>query len=131
MPPMTAAAFVELKERIAICGAFTPAERDFILDAVNAHRAADLLDAAPTVEVFTPPNYLGRIDRLWAFLSIDAGGEGVVAAPIGSMTVPLVAADRARVDMLIPMARALATFFGKPIRLAKFDQRTDVETYQP
>jgi hypothetical protein len=126
--PMTEAAFVELKERIAINDAFTVAERDFLLEAINL---LDQVTTPKTVEVHAPPNYLGRIDRLWAFLSVDDGGEGVMAAPIGDMTLPLVAADRARVDSLIPMARKLATFFGKPIRLAKFDRRTDVEIYQP
>ena len=83
------------------------------------------------VELRAPPNYMGRIDRIWAFLSLDDGGEGMVAAPFGDLMVPLIAADKARLESLIPMARRLATLLGKPIRLAKFDQRTDVEIYQP
>jgi hypothetical protein len=125
--PKTEGAFIDLKERIAICGAFSPAERAFILDAVN-----DAMRSVVAVELHAPPNYMGRIDRLWAFLSLDDGGEGVVAAPFGGgLTAPLIAADKARLDSLIPMARQLAKVFGKPIRLAKFDQRTDVEIYQP
>jgi hypothetical protein len=123
---MTEAAFVSLKERIAINNSFSPAERDFILQAVNTAAGPPV-----SVELHAPPNYLGRIDRLWAFLSLDEGGEGVVAAPLGDLTAPLVCADKARVDSLIPLAKRLAKVFGKPIRLAKFDQRTDVDIYQP
>jgi hypothetical protein len=142
---MTETALIDLKERIAISDVFSPAERDFLLIAADVknfldHVAPDqsvqdrikrmVEDAAP-VALHAPPNYMGRIDRIWAFLSLDDGGEGMVAAPIGGMTAPLIAADKKRLDSLIPMAKHLAKVFGKPIRLAKFDQRTDVEIYQP
>jgi hypothetical protein len=119
---------IDLKERIAINDAFSPAERDFILAAVNA--AADATDLSHAAR-HSPANYLGRIDRLWAFLSVDDGGEGLCAAPIGGMTLPLVGADKRRVDMLIPLAKKIAAASGKPVRLAKFGTREDVEIYQP
>lgn len=117
---------IDLKERIAISDAFTPAERDFLLDAVNAAGAA-----ATFTEVHTAPNYLGRIDAIWIVLSVDDGGEGVVAAPFGNMTLPLIAADKRRLEQIVPAARALARTFGRVCRLIKFTHREEVEVYRP
>jgi hypothetical protein len=83
------ASLVDLKERVALADGFTPEERAFILDAINAAAAA-----APVM--VDSGNYLGRIETIWACLSIDEGGEGVCAAPVGGMTLPLIAADRRR-----------------------------------
>jgi hypothetical protein len=113
---------IDLKERIAINESFTPEERMFLLSAINA---------APPVTKVEARNYLGRIDALWAFLSVDEGGEGVCAAPIGQMTLPMIAADKQRLDLLYPLARAIAGAFNKPVRLAKFTGREDVEIIQP
>jgi hypothetical protein len=111
---------VNLRERIALCEDFTPVERDLIL----------ALLPEPT-EVVDTPNYLGRIDAIWAALSLDEGGEGLCAAPIGGMTLPLIAADKRRLELIRPLARQIATMFRKPVRLAKFTQREDVEIFQP
>jgi hypothetical protein len=120
---------IDIKERLAVSPEWEPDERDFILECVNIALEAQMRPP-PVVHA---PNYLGRIDRIWAFLSLDDGGEGVVAAPIGPerMTVPLIAADKRRLDSLIPIAKQLAKVFNKPIRLAKFSKRDDVEIYQP
>jgi hypothetical protein len=119
---------IDIKERIAVSDQWKPDERDFILECINI---AIEQTRAVAVEVRSSRNYLGRIDQIWAFLSIDDGGEGVCSAPIGDMTLPLIAADKRRVDSLIPMAKKMARMFGKPIRLAKFSKREDVEIYQP
>lgn len=125
---MDLAKLVDLKERIAIAEPFTFDERIFVLDCIN--KAAAAVDEG-VAEKHSPPNYLGRIDALWAALSLDAGGEGLCAAPFGDMTLPLIAADRARLKQIIPAAKRIATMFGKPVRLAKFTKREDVEIYQP
>ena len=117
---------IDLKERIVLSGAFSPEERNFLLEAINS-RAAD----PPVMVVESPPNYLGRIDHIWMVLSVDDGGEGVVAAPFGNVTLPLVAADKRRLADIIPVARDCAKFFGKVMRLAKFTAREDVEIYRP
>lgn len=115
---------VDLRERVALCEDFSPEERALILDALNA---------LPVTVAHNPRNYLGRIDAIHIVLSVDEGGEGVVAAPIGpgGMTLPLIAADKTRLDQIVPMARRLAPHFGKVLRLAKFTKREDVEIYQP
>lgn len=119
---------VDLKERIATSDAFTVKERNFLLDAINAR-----LPAPRAALAHAPRNYLGRIDHVWLALSVDDGGEGVVAAPIGpgGITMPLVAADGQRLEIIRPIVRALAVRFGMVIRIAKFTTREDVGIYRP
>jgi hypothetical protein len=126
--PMNLTRLIDIKERIAISDEWKPEERDFILGCIN--EAVEARRPAAAV-LHAPPNYLGRIDRIWAFLSLDDGGEGLVAAPLDGMTVPLIAADKRRLDALIPIAKQMTKLFRKPIRLAKFSKRDDVEIYQP
>jgi hypothetical protein len=77
----------------------------------------------------TPPNETPRIDQIWAVLSVDEGGEGVVAAPIqqGMLTVPLIAADEARMQDIKKLAYQLTKLTGKKMRLVKFSTRTVIE----
>jgi hypothetical protein len=130
---MTILSIVDLKERIAISDDFSLEERKFLLRCIDLAitQKARELDPAAAAEMHAPPNYLGRIDAIWAALSLDEGGEGVCAAPMGGMTLPLIAADKRRLEQIIPIARRIATLFGKPVRLAKFTRREDVEIYQP
>jgi hypothetical protein len=136
MTATTLAAFIDLKERIAINKAFSPAERDFILTAVND--AAKVVDLSrrpkdnPSLALHSPPNHLGRIDQIWAFLSVDDGGEGVCGLTVGGdAMLPMVAADKRIVETMIPHAVELATVSGKPVRLAKFTKREDMQIYRP
>lgn len=79
-----------------------------------------------------PPNYLAQIDEIWAILSVDEGGEGLCAAPLRGMTIPLIAADKARLDsFLIPMAEQLADVFGKKLKLVKFHNREEIREFLP
>src|SRR5262245_43149152 len=115
-----------LKERIVISDAFTAEERTFLLDAINA--MPDFTD----IRMHRRRNYMGRIESIWAYLSIDEGGEGVCAAPLGNgQTLPMIAADKTRLDQLKPVAVAIAKKIGVPIRLARFKQREDVEIIRP
>lgn len=121
---------IDLKERIAINDAFSSEERTFLLEAINLLRPTQ----GAGVEVVVghdPRNYLGRIDRLWAYLSVDDGGEGVCSGTIGRVQMPMIGADLKRVTSLRPMAVEIATMFGKPVRLAKFHMREDIEIIQP
>jgi hypothetical protein len=120
---------IGLKERIAISDEFSIEERAFLLDAVNATPQVHIAEGMPV----DSRNYLGRIDQIWAALSLDDGGEGVCAAPLvpGMLSVPLIAADKQRLSIIKPIARGIATAFQKPVRLAKFSKREDVEIFQP
>ncbi len=81
-----------------------------------------------------PPNTLLRITEMWVFVSQDdEGNEGVCAAPLlgpGSY-VPLIAADKARLDSLREVAAHIAAHTNKTIRLVKFYRREDVEAIEP
>lgn len=83
--------------------------------------------------VHAPKNYLPRIETIWAYLSVDEGGEGVCAAPLepGMLSVPLLAADETRLEKIRPFALAIAKLTGRPVRLAKFTVREDIEVIQP
>lgn len=119
---------IEIKEKLAIGQPLTEKQCGFVLGCINEVAGF----SRPAVAI-SPPNYLGRIDQIWAFLSLDDGGEGVCAAPLGHgmLTVPMIAADKAQLVSLTPIAREIASVFKKPVRLAKFTKREDVEIYQP
>jgi hypothetical protein len=73
-----------------------------------------------------------RIERLFAFVAEDESGEGLTGFwDPASGWMPMVAADEARVESLRQMAERIATESGKPIRLLRFDVRTEVETITP
>jgi hypothetical protein len=77
--------------------------------------------------VHSPKNEKLRIDEIWVFVSQDEQGEGVCAGPLmgpGTL-VPLIAADKARLDSLIPIARHIAQVSGKVVKLVKFTTRTE------
>lgn len=81
-----------------------------------------------------PKNTLPRIDELYCYVSVDAqdGNEGLVGAPIGPIgCMPLVAADKARLSQLTPLAEELAKQFNIKIRLVKFSKREVIEEIDP
>jgi hypothetical protein len=77
-----------------------------------------------------PPNTIQSIDRIWAYLSRDEGGEGVLAAPLiqGIGPVPLIAADEARLESLTSWAEAIAAASGKEVVLVEFTCRRELRT---
>lgn len=70
-----------------------------------------------------------KVETLWAFISAgDDGEEGLIGATTGSGTfVPFIAADRARLESLRPMAMQIAQQHAATILLVRFDLRTDVQ----
>jgi hypothetical protein len=73
-----------------------------------------------------------RIEQVWAFVSDDAEGEGVVAAMTkGGAWLPLVGADMERVEALRPIAQMIASDSGKPIRVLRFSVREELELIEP
>jgi len=74
-----------------------------------------------------------KIKTIYAFISIDKDSEdeGVVAALMGGMWMPLVAADEDRVRSLKPIAQQIALATRKKIVLAKFSVREDIEEITP
>ena len=70
-----------------------------------------------------------RIDEIFAFVSEDAEGhEGICGfrAPDGSW-LPMVGADKERVDTLRPIAKIVSEQTGMRIKLLKFSRRSFIE----
>lgn len=116
---------IDLKERVVLSPQFTPEERNFILEAINS--TIDWQQQDGRIIVHDPGNTLGRLDHLYAFLSVDSGGEGIC----GINNIPLVAASPRLVEKVKGQVRQLAKATNKVIRLAKFGSRADIETFRP
>lgn len=81
-----------------------------------------------------PKNTLPRIEEIYAFVSVDEedGNEGIVGAPIPPVgCMPLVAADKKRLEFLTPIAQAVADMSGLNIRLIKLTKREEVGFITP
>lgn len=88
-------------------------------------------DGDDAILIHSPSNHLSSIDSLWAFLSVDEGGEGVCAVPLDNTMMPLIAADEARLASLRPLARSLSKMTRKVIRLVRFTERHEIEAIAP
>ena len=88
----------------------------------------------PPPGVQTGPNYLLPIDAVWAFVSVDEQGkEGVCAGTFPGLPgiTPLIAADEARLQSLVPMARHIARTTGMRIRLIRLGVRSELLVIGP
>ena len=70
-----------------------------------------------------------KITEIFAFISIekDLDDEGIIAWKIGDKWMPLVGADKERVDSLRQLAERTKKITGKKVTLAKFTRREDLE----
>jgi len=69
-----------------------------------------------------------KIKEIWAFLSVDNGGEGIIGALNDKgYFVPFVAADKQRLLTLMPEAQKIAKNINKKVKLVKFTTREDIE----
>lgn len=71
------------------------------------------------------------IDEMWAYIAIGQEGEGITAQLTESGWMPLIGADAARMASHRQLAQDLANESGKPLVLARFTQREDVEVIKP
>lgn len=68
-----------------------------------------------------------KIEVIYAFIAEEGpNDEGVVAAKIGGVWMPLVCADMERVESVEPLAKRIAQATKQKITLAKFEKRTDL-----
>ena len=73
-----------------------------------------------------------KIDEIFAFVAVDADGEGITGFMNSSgQWMPLVGADMKRVEQLRPIAQDIAKQSGKTIRLIHFSTRTELEVINP
>jgi hypothetical protein len=81
----------------------------------------------------TSPDGLQLINQLWLVTYIDeAGQETVAQAKLATGEyAPLIAADTARLESMMPAARGLAKANKVKMRLIKFTNRLDLEDIAP
>ena len=71
---------------------------------------------------------LPKIEEIWAWISDEGeGDEGIIAARIGDSWMPLVGADKLRIESLRDIAEETAKSTGRPVNLIKFSVREDME----
>jgi hypothetical protein len=79
------------------------------------------------------PDGIQRISQLWLVTYINEAGVETVAQ--GKLEtgeyVPLIAADAARLESMMPAARGLAKTKNTKMRLIKFTNRLDIEDIAP
>ena len=71
-----------------------------------------------------------EIDKLYAFIAQNEGGEGIIAAEQiingKSMYLPLVGADLNRIKQLYPLAEQISKSTKVPFKIYCFDNKTDI-----
>lgn len=74
-----------------------------------------------------------KITKLWAFIAVDPndGDEGLPAMNVKGQWIPMVAADEKRIESLRELAAEMAKSSGSKIRLVRFDNATELETFEP
>jgi len=85
-----------------------------------------------SITVQVPPDSQ-RINQLWLVTYLNQAGLEVVAQAkleTGEYA-PLIAADSARLESMLPVALALATARNVKMRLIKFTNRVDVQDIVP
>lgn len=86
-----------------------------------------------TTEVHSPRNYLEKITELYAFVSVDEGGEGLIGHTMHvggrSTFMPFVCSDKDRMESLKPLAKQIARDHNKKVRLIRLSVREELETY--
>jgi hypothetical protein len=69
-----------------------------------------------------------QIQKLYAWVAIESdGGEGICAFLLGDTQMPMVGADKLRMESLRPMAEFIREKTGYPIRLVEFSTRCVLE----
>ena len=73
------------------------------------------------------------ITELWAWVCTEKdGGEGIPAFDLGKgMVMPLVGADRERVESLRPYAENVVNEMGLPVKLMKFSNMEVIKLIEP
>ncbi|SHK69812.1 hypothetical protein [Bradyrhizobium lablabi] len=74
-----------------------------------------------------------RLEQLWVVTYVDNGGREIVAR--AKLTTgdyaPLIAADAARLESIIPVAREIAKANNVTLQIVKFSNRLIVEEIKP
>lgn len=74
------------------------------------------------MEVHSPRNGW-PIRTLYAFLSIDEGGEGICATQLGGIAFPMVVSSPKMLEVMKHQAKRLSELTGKRIELVEFKRK--------
>lgn len=77
--------------------------------------------------VFHDPPKDGPITELFAFITSDESGDGIMAAGVADHFMPLVTSKHDIAKSLLPLARAAAKLQHKHVKLVRFTAREDIE----
>lgn len=72
------------------------------------------------------------IEKIYCFISKDEDGdEGVCGFKTAVGWMPMVAADRERLNLLTPIAKQIAQATKRPVELVEFSVRRSAEVIEP
>jgi hypothetical protein len=83
------------------------------------------------VEVHDPGSTGHQIDKMHAILSVDDDGEGIVGFNSSMGWMPMVAAERAVIDKMLPLAQEMSTVTKRRMVVVEFSTRTVLSEIQP
>ena len=72
-----------------------------------------------------------KIEEMYALIATSEEGEGLTGMQVGNMMMPMVAADKERVDSLRQAAQHISNVSGKEIKLVRFSLREELEVIKP
>lgn len=72
-----------------------------------------------------------KIEKMYAYITLEGEQEGVIGFHSGMGWVPLVGADTDRAKSYRPVAQDIANRTGKEVKLIFFSQREEVEVIKP
>lgn len=83
------------------------------------------------MKIHNPGNTNPRIEALYAILSVDTGGEGVMGAMIGGTFTALVVSEERHIPKIRAIAELTLGNVSRPLklRLVKFTAREDIEEF--
>jgi hypothetical protein len=70
---------------------------------------------------------MGKIKEIFAFIAEDDQGEEILGTRIGETWLPLVGADRERMESLKPIAQSIAQGLPVKVKLFRFSEREEVK----
>lgn len=86
------------------------------------------------IDVTPSDNYLEKITEIYAFVSSDENGEGVIGMTMptdaGETFMPFVCADKAKLEKYKFLAKMIGKHSSKTIKLIKLTNREEIEVYE-
>jgi hypothetical protein len=106
----------------------------FMTQLASLGAAAVIASSAPQVRIdLKAPGKVQRIDEIWMVTYVnEADVEVLVQGQLSTGEfVPMIAADRARMESMVPAARAMAKALNIQMRLIKYTNRVDLLEIRP